>query len=83
MKIEQKQKLTLEERIMDKANFFYTCKYNGKEDIRICIMEALEEETRLSASQFCSLYGIFKSDYEKDYNNYIESIYQTMKKRGF
>ena len=50
----------LEREIMEKANFFYTCKYNGKEHLRVCIREAITEITHLNEVQMCKVFDIFR-----------------------
>ena len=71
----------LEKEIMEKANFLYICKYNGKEHLRACIREALYEITKLKQVQVCKLFDVFSKDIEKvefDFELYIEEIYSKM-----
>ena len=71
----------LEKEIMEKANFLYICKYNGKEHLRVCIREALYEITKLNQVQVCKLFDIFSKDIETvefDFELYIEEIYSKM-----
>lgn len=71
----------LERQVMEKANFLYICKYNGKEHLRVCIREALLEITKLNEIQICKLFDIFSKDIETvkfDFENYIEEIYAKM-----
>ena len=72
-------KKTLEQQIVERANGLYILKYKGKKDLRSCIKEAVEDVTHLSASQFCSIYGVLVKDAEVDFNRYINKIYNTMK----
>lgn len=75
----------LEKEIMEKANFLYICKYNGKEHLRVCIREALYEITKLNQVQVCKLFDVFSKDIETvefDFELYIEEIYNKMQKMG-
>lgn len=73
-----KQNKTLEQQIMEKANFLYICKYHGAKHLRVCIREAVNDITHLTDSQFCSLFGV----YIKDIETYIDQIYNKMQKMG-
>lgn len=76
----------LKEKVMDKANFLYMCKYNRSTDtamgLRDCIIEALNSVTHLTESQFCSVYGCLYKDIKFDFDRYIDDIYNTMIKLG-
>ena len=75
----------LEKEIMEKANFLYICKYNGKEHLRVCIREALYEITKLNQVQVCKLFDVFSKDIETvefDFELYIEEIYNKMQEMG-
>lgn len=75
----------LEKEIMEKANFLYICKYNGKEHLRVCIREALYEITKLNQVQVCKLFDVFSKDIETvefDFEDYVEEIYNKMKEMG-
>ena len=75
----------LEKEVMEKANFLYICKYNGKEHLRVCIREALEQVTKLNEIQICKIFGVFKKDIdtlEFDFEQHIEDIYKKMQSMG-
>lgn len=75
----------LEQEVMEKANFFYICKYNGKNHLRECIREALAEVTKLNEVQLCKIFDIFAKDVEtikSDLEDYIEEIYNKMQEMG-
>lgn len=75
----------LEKDVMDKANFYYICKYHGGEHMRKCIREAFYEITKLNEVQTCKLFGVFSKDLETielDFEDYIEKIYQKMLTMG-
>lgn len=77
--------LNLEEQVMEKANFLYICKYNGKEHIRSCIREALFEITKLNEVQVCNLFGVYKKDLgivDFDFEQCIDKIYNKMQEMG-
>ena len=38
----------LEKEVMDKANFYYICKYHGEKHLKECIREALYAITKLT-----------------------------------
>ena len=75
----------LEKEIMEKANFLYLCKYNGKEHLRTCIREAITELTNLNEVQLCKVFDIFTKDIdvpEFDFEEYVEVIYKKMQELG-
>ena len=75
----------LEKEVMDKANFYYICKYHGDKHLRECIREALSVITKLTEVQFCNLFGVFSKDLIKqpiDYEKYIDEVYEKMKEKG-
>lgn len=75
----------LEQEVMEKANFFYICKYNGKNHLRECIREALAEVTKLNEVQVCKIFDIFSKDVETiktDFEDYVEEIYNKMQEMG-
>lgn len=75
----------IEKEVMDKANFLYICKYNGKEHLRVCIREALYEITKLNEVQVCKIFDVFNKDLESvqsNFEEYIEVIYNKMKEKG-
>ena len=75
----------LETEVMDKANFYYICKYHGDKHLRDCIRESLYTITKLSEVQFCNLFGVYSKDLIKepiDYEKYVEEIYCKMKTKG-
>lgn len=75
----------LEKEIMEKANFLYLCKYNGKEHLRVCIREAIAELTHLNEVQMCKVFDLFVKDIgvlEFDFEEYVEVIYKKMQELG-
>ena len=75
----------IEKEVMEKANFLYICKYNGKEHLRTCIREAMQEITKLNEVQVCKLFDVFNKDIktvETDFEQYIETIYKKMQDMG-
>lgn len=75
----------LEKEVMDKANFYYICKYHGEKHLKDCIREALYAITKLTEVQFCNLFGVFSKDLIKqpfDYEQYVEDVYNKMKDLG-
>lgn len=75
----------IEKEVMEKANFLYICKYNGKEHLRTCIREAMQEITKLNEVQVCKLFDVFNKDLktiECDFEQYIETIYKKMQDMG-
>lgn len=77
-KISEQSLEPLEKKIMDKANFDYICKYNGKVPLKDCIKNAVSKITYLNDVQFCSIFSIFNNDMEL----YIEKIYRKMQEMG-
>ena len=78
-------KSSLEEQVMEKANFLYICKYNGKEHLRTCIREAFYEITKLNEVQICKMFDVFNKDLksvQSDFEECIEAIYDKMKEKG-
>ena len=70
---------------MEKANFLYICKYNGKEHMRTCIREALEQVTHLNEIQVCKVFDVFKKDIDSlkfDFEEFVEDIYKKMQSMG-
>ena len=70
---------------MEKANFFYICKYNGKEHLRTCIREAITELTSLNEVQLCKVFDMFTKYIdvpEFDFEEYVETIYKKMQEMG-
>lgn len=81
----QCNKKRLENEIMDKANFYYICKYHGEKHLRDCIREALFEITKLTEVQFCNIFGVFTKDLIKepfDFEKYVDEIYNKMQEMG-
>ena len=77
--------LRLEEQVIEKANFLYICKYNGKEHLRNCIREALHEITKLNEIQMCKMFDIFNKDIKTiqyDFEKYVDELYERMKEKG-
>ncbi len=75
----------LEKEVMEKANFIYLCKYNGKEHLRTCIREAILELTNLNEIQMCKIFDLFRKDInvpEFYFEEYVEVIYKKMQKLG-
>ncbi len=72
----------IDEKVMDKANFLYMCKYNRSTEtamgLRDCIIEAVKEVTHLTEAQLCSVYGCLYKDLKFDFDCYIDYLYKTM-----
>lgn len=69
-----KKPQTLEERVMERANFLYICKYHGTKKLRDCVNEAIHDVSHLEQEQFCSLFGI----YQRELDQFIDYICEIM-----
>lgn len=73
-KPKQRQPQSLEERIMERANFLYICKYHGEKKLRDCVNESIHDVSHLEQEQFCSLFGI----YQRELDAFIDYICEIM-----
>lgn len=70
----------IEEKIKDTAKFKFICKYNGKKDLKSCILEAIFEETHLTETSLALVFGSLYPDEYTNIDNWVNKIYEQMER---